>query len=305
MEKTGQLPARQDLCKPAVFQAGRFTFPLGKRTYVMGILNVTPDSFSDGGKYLASEQALRHAEEMLEQGADILDIGGESTRPGSMPVSCEEEQRRIIPVIDLINRTFACPISVDTYKSAVAAEALAAGACILNDINGLQLDSTMAGIACRHRAGVVIMHNARLYRTNEGQPPRQSDLMADILGFLQISVQLGMAAGLSHEQMLLDPGIGFGVTPDESIEMIARLDQLASLGLPILIGPSRKRFISHILGESATGRLFGTSAAIAVGIARGTDFVRVHDVREIVEVVRVADAICRFGGTGKGAEDHG
>jgi dihydropteroate synthase len=284
---------------PSFIRAGRFSFPKGRRTYVMGILNVTPDSFSDGGKYLTVDLALKHAEEMLSQGADIIDIGGESTRPGSEPVSCEEELQRVIPVIDQIARKLACPISIDTYKPAVAAEALAAGASILNDINGLQMDPAMAGIACRYQAGVVIMHNARLYRNGMGRAPESSDLMADILGFLQKSVQIGLKAGLSREQLILDPGVGFGVTPEESIEMIARLNELTSLGLPILLGPSRKRFIGHILGQPATDRVFGTSAAVAVGIARGADIVRIHDVREIVEVVRVADALCRFPGHDK------
>ncbi len=281
--------------QPTAIRAGRFTFPIGSRTYVMGILNVTPDSFSDGGKYDDLDQAVRHAEDMLKQGADMIDVGGESTRPGSTPVSCEEELQRIIPVIDRINRTLGCPISVDTYKPAVAAAALAAGACILNDINGLQKDPAMAVAACRYQAGVVIMHNARLYRNEAAPGPGRTDLMTDVRNFLARSVQVGLAAGLDRDQLILDPGIGFGITPEESIEMISRLHDLTQLGFPILLGPSRKRFIGHILGLPATERVFGTAAAVALGIAYGADIVRVHDVREMTEVVRVADAICRSG----------
>ncbi len=279
--------------KPAVFQAGRFNFPLGRRTYVMGILNVTPDSFSDGGKFNSVDQALRHAEAMLEQGADILDIGGESTRPGNSPVSLEDEIQRIIPVIEQISRKFSCPISVDTYKSDVAKAALAAGAVIINDICGLQQDLTMGQVAFEHQAGVVIMHNARLYRKNPAEEQTAANIMDHVRTFLLKSCQLASQAGLRREQLMIDPGIGFGVTPEESMQMIAKLADLKDFQLPILLGPSRKRFIGQILDQPAEGRLHGTSAAVAIGIANGADFIRVHDVREMLEVARVADALCR------------
>jgi dihydropteroate synthase len=283
---------KSDPVRPASFRAGRFDFPLNRRTYIMGILNVTPDSFSDGGRFFNMDQALRHAAEMLEHGADILDIGGESTRPGFTPVSIDEELQRVIPIIEKIYRTFNCPVSIDTCKAVVADAALTAGACIANDINGLQQDPDMAAVVLRHHAGVVIMHNARLYR-DESVAETTGDLMTEVAAFLRKSCQLADEAGLKSDQLLIDPGIGFGVTPMESIQMIARLGELKTLGLPILLAPSRKRFISHILGEVSGGRLHGTSAAVAIGIARGADFVRVHDVREMAEVVRVADALCR------------
>ncbi len=276
---------------PSIFRAGRYEIPLGRRTYIMGILNVTPDSFSDGGRYLNLEQAVQRAGEMLAQGADIIDIGGESTRPGYTPVDAEQELSRVIPVIERITREYNCPISIDTVKPVVADAALAAGACIVNDINGLQGDPDMAAVAARHQAGVIIMHNARLYRDESVVP--NDDLMSAVVAFLHKSCQIASAAGIQTKQLMIDPGVGFGVTPEESIEMIAQLQDLQTLGLPILLGPSRKRFIGTIMGDTVTDRLSGTGAAVALGIANGAGFVRVHDVREMVEVARVADAICR------------
>lgn len=275
------------------FRASRFEFPLNQRTYIVGILNVTPDSFSDGGRFITIDQALRHAEAMLLSGVDILDIGGESTRPGNYPVDREEELQRVIPVIEKVCKTFDCAVSIDTYKAAVADAALTAGACIVNDINGLQQDAEMAAAVARHNAGVIIMHNARLYR---GVPPEASpsaDIIIDVLSFLQNSCLIAQQAGVQPDHIMIDPGIGFGVTSSESIEMIARLNELKQLGFPILIGPSRKRFIGNILNQNAAERLHGTSAAVAIGIDHGADFIRVHDVREMAEVARVADALCR------------
>jgi dihydropteroate synthase len=276
------------LVRPAAFQAGRFEFPLNQRTYLMGILNVTPDSFSDGGQFLTMDQAIRHAEKLLQSGADILDIGGESTRPGFSPVSAEEELLRVIPIIKKLTLMFDCPISIDTYKPSVAAAALDAGACIVNDINGFQQYSELATITGQYRAGAVIMHNARLYRSENAH----SDIISDVRAFLQESCKIAFDAGLKPDQLLLDPGIGFGVSPEESIAMIARLDELKDLELPILIGPSRKRFIGHLLGSSA-GRLNGTIAAVVAGIIKGADFVRVHDIQEIAEAAKIADAIIK------------
>lgn len=277
---------------PAVFRAGRFEFPLRQRTYIMGILNVTPDSFSDGGCFFSIDTALHHAEEMLRSGADILDIGGESTRPGYLPVSEEEELHRVIPVIEKLVKSFGCPISIDTYKSEVAKAAVEAGACIINDVNGLQEDSGIASVAAALGAGIVVMHNARLYRDSTVPDSEPFDIMADMGVFLRKSCRIAAQAGIPADRLVIDPGIGFGVTPEESIEMLERLDELVSLGFPILIGPSRKRFIGHILGPD-TSRLSGTIAAAVLGIAKGADFVRVHDVREVAEASRVADAICR------------
>jgi dihydropteroate synthase len=298
--------------KPGHIQAGRFTFPLGKRTYIMGILNVTPDSFADGGKFLLVDQALRHAEMMLADGADILDIGGESSRPGGMPVSLDEELSRIMPVVEKIGQTFECCLSIDTAKAAVAKAALAAGASMVNDINGLLVDPEIAVAAFQYQSAVVVMHNARLYRNSADSASLSPDAAAEmkiklehpdsdypdslannILAYLERGCQIAAQAGLPAEQIIVDPGIGFGVSPEESIQMIARLDQLGRLNLPVLVGPSRKRFIGHILNLPVDERLHGTSAAVAISIAKGADIVRVHDVREMVQVARVADAICR------------
>lgn len=294
-----------DSKKTAVFQAGRFDFPLGKKTYLMGILNITPDSFSDGGRFYSMDDALRHAEELLNQGADILDIGGESTRPGGATVSLEDELERVIPIIDKLSRMLGCPISVDTYKPAVAEAALSVGACIINDVCGLQYDPAMASVAFQKKAGVVIMHNARLYRKNQTGVNPSADIMTDVKRFLTDSCRIANLAGISNEYLMIDPGIGFGVTTEESIRMIAELDKLCSLQLPILLGPSRKRFIGDILDQPVNERLHGTSAAVAVGIARGADFIRVHDVREIHDVIRVADAICRCPGISKAGGING
>jgi len=277
-----------EFVRPAAFQAGRFSFPLRQRTYIMGILNVTPDSFSDGGKYMDNEQAALHAQSMLQSGADIIDIGGESTRPGFSPVSADEELQRVIPIIEKLTRDFDCPISVDTSKPEVAAAALSAGACIVNDINGFQKYPELAVVVARYRAGVVLMHNARLYRSEISR----NDIMADVGVFLRESLRLALAAGLQPDQLMIDPGIGFGVTPQDSITMIARLNELNDMGLPVLLGPSRKKFIGHILGP-ASDRMIGTIASVVVGIMNGADFIRVHDVREAVEAARVTDAICR------------
>ena len=274
--------------RPAVFRAGRFTFPLQQRTYIMGILNVTPDSFSDGGKYFDLDQAVYHAENMLQSGADIIDIGGESTRPGFSPISTAEELQRVIPVVEKLTRTFNCPISIDTSKPEVADAALAAGACVVNDINGLQKHSELATIIARYAAGAVLMHNARIYRSEISE----SDIMSDVRAFLRESFRIALDAGLQPGQLMIDPGIGFGVTPQDSISMIARLCELNELGLPILLGPSRKKFIGQIIGPSSD-RLYGTIASVVIGIMNGADFVRVHDVREITEAVKVADAIHR------------
>jgi dihydropteroate synthase len=279
--------------RPAILQAGRFAFPLGRRTYIMGILNITPDSFSDGGLYLQTDQALRHASDMLSNGADIIDIGGESTRPGCKPISAEEEINRIMPVLEIISQTFNCPISIDTTKAEVAEAALRLGACMVNDINGLQLDSCMACTIFRHQAAVVMMHNARLYRQPSIEEKTDGSLLEDIRTFLGVSIQIAKQAGISTEQMIIDPGVGFGVSPDESIQMITGLSALKDLNLPILLGPSRKRFIGHILDLPVGQRLHGTSAAVAIGIANGADIVRIHDVLEMTEVARVADALCR------------
>lgn len=282
------LPAYQ---RPAAFCAGRFRFPLGQKTYIMGILNVTPDSFSDGGRYADATHALNQAGQMLAEGADIIDVGGESTRPGHTPVSEREEIERVVPVIRQIIRQFDCPVSIDTWKPGVAEAALAAGACMINDINGLRKEPDLIRLAAAYDAGVIMMHNARLYRTDDGAAATGPGV--DLAGFLGRSIDAALAGGLTPDHLMLDPGIGFGVTSDESIAMIAHLRDLTSFQLPILVGPSRKRFIGAILDAPVDDREFGTAAAVAISIANGADVIRVHHVRAMTQVARVSDALCR------------
>ncbi len=267
----------------------RRTLEVGRRTLIMGILNVTPDSFSDGGRWAEPEQAVAHALEMLAEGADIIDVGGESTRPGHEPVPAEEELRRVLPVIRALRR--AAPdalISADTQKAEVAEAALEAGADMLNDIWGLQGDPEMVRVAARHRCPVVVMHN------QHGTEYR--DLIRDITAFFQRSLELVREAGLPEELIILDPGVGFGKTPLHNLEVIQRLGEFRRLNRPLLLGTSRKSTIGKVLGGlPPEERLEGTAATVAIGIANGADIVRVHDVRAMKRVAQVADAIVRPG----------
>jgi dihydropteroate synthase len=281
----------------------------GARTYVMGILNVTPDSFSgdgllhpdpgkgeDGGES-PLEQALR----FLAAGADILDVGGESTRPGSQPVSADEEMARVIPVIEAIRRNSDALISVDTYKASVAEAAIKAGADIINDVWGFRADPNLAEVAARQHVPAILMHNrskpanaevqARLGGRYVGM--EYADLLEDVKRELMESVALARAAGVQDEAIILDPGIGFGKTVEQNLALINRLDEIKSLGFPLLLGPSRKSFIGYTLDLPADQRAEGTAAAVAVGIIRGADIVRVHDVEMMTRVVRMTDALVR------------
>ncbi|MGC8855183.1 MAG: dihydropteroate synthase [Anaerolineae bacterium] len=281
------------------------TFEWGARTYVMGILNVTPDSFSGDG-LLARGDALRlsleQAEHFLQAGADILDVGGESTRPGSQPVSAAEEIERVLPVIRQIVRHFPqALISIDTYKASVAQAAFDAGAHILNDVWGLRADPDLAGVAARYQAPVILMHNRsnpanvevreRLGATYLGA--EYADLLGEVKQELLQSVDLARRAGVDENRILLDPGIGFGKSVDHNLELINRLDEIRALGFPVLLGPSRKSFIGFTLDLPPDQRLEGTAAAVAVGIVRGADLIRVHDVLQMVRVARMTDAIVR------------
>lgn len=265
------------------------TLELGRRSVIMGILNVTPDSFSDGGRWADPDRAVERALQMLEEGADIIDVGGESTRPGYEPVPAEEEMRRILPVIERLRRLAPdALISVDTQKATVAEAALEAGADMLNDIWGLQGDPDMVRVAARYRCPVVVMHN------QHGTQYRE--LMADIKAFFRRSLDLARAAGLPEELIILDPGVGFGKTPLQNLEVIQRLGELKELNRPLLLGVSRKSTIGKVLGGlPPEERLEGTAAAVAIGIANGADIVRVHDVRAMKRVAQVADAIARPG----------
>ncbi|BAD42170.1 dihydropteroate synthase [Symbiobacterium thermophilum] len=262
---------------------------LGTRSVIMGILNVTPDSFSDGGRWTDPERAVARALHMLEEGADIIDIGGESTRPGYEPVPADEEMRRVLPVIAALRR--AAPdaiISVDTQKAAVAEAALGAGADMINDIWGLQGDPEMVQVAARWQCPVVVMHN------QHGTEYRE--LMGDIKAFFRRSLALAAAAGLPGDLIILDPGVGFGKTPLQNLEVIRRLGELRELDRPLLLGVSRKSTIGKVLGGlPPEERLEGTAAAVAIGIMGGADILRVHDVRAMKRVAQVADAIVRPG----------
>jgi dihydropteroate synthase len=296
---------------PRGFEKNRFqNLPWGKRTLIMGVLNITPDSFSGDGLLKAQsgqsedslKAALAQAQYFVEQGVDILDIGGESTRPGSQPVPVEEELGRVIPVIRmLVDASLPALISVDTSKASVAEAALAAGADWVNDVWGLRADPEMAGVIARHQAMVVLMHNR--IKPNSVNIQAQlggrylgveyQNLLEDVKSELLTSVSLARSAGIPDHLIILDPGLGFGKTIEQSLELINRLNEFRSLGYPLLVGPSRKSFIGYTLNLPPDQRVEGTAAAVAISIARGADIVRVHDVSAMVRVARLADAITR------------
>lgn len=269
-----------------VIKAGKYEFPLGKKTYIMGILNVTPDSFSDGGSYIDVDKAVEHAARMIEEGADIIDIGGESTRPGSLEVTLEEELRRVIPVIERLNERLDIAISIDTYKAEVAEAAIKAGAHMINDVWGMQRDSEMAKVAAKYKVPVFVMHN-QVGTSYDG------DLVEAMLSFFKRSIQLGEENGIDKSQIIIDPGFGFGKTPAHNIEVMRRLNELNVLNQPILLGTSRKSTIGLILDLPPSERVEGTLATAVIGIMNGVDFVRVHDVKEHARALKVTDAIIR------------
>ena len=259
----------------------------GKKTYIMGILNVTPDSFSDGGDYTNIDIAVNHAKEMIELGADMIDLGGESTRPGHKFVSAEEEISRIVPVIKRLKEEINVPISIDTYKSEVAEEALKLGVDMVNDVWGLTYDGKMADVVAKYDGEVCIMHN------QEGTD-YDKDIMEAIKEFLQTSIDMALKAGVKKEKIVLDPGIGFGKTYEQNIEVLERLGELRDLGYPVLLGTSRKSVLGKILENSTPKeRVNATVATTVLGVKDGVDIVRVHDVKENKEAAMVADAIYR------------
>lgn len=291
--------------KSPSLQIGNHVFNWGSRTYVMGILNITPDSFSgDGLMYNGDpiEQALRQAEHFLKHGADILDVGGESTRPGSQPVHAEEEVERVIPVIEAIHSEFPdALISIDTYKAQVAEAAFKVGAHLLNDVWALRADPRLASVAASFSVPVVLMHNrsspasveVRNQLGNAYIGSTYESLMDDVKRELLASVELAVQAGVDESRILLDPGIGFGKTREHNLELINRLNEIRSLGYPVLLGPSRKSFIGFTLDLPPDQRVEGTAATISVGITRGADIIRVHDVKEMARVAKMTDAIVR------------
>ncbi len=275
---------------PSTWQTSRRSLSL-QRPLIMGILNITPDSFSDNGLCLDPGLALEKAIQMEAEGADIIDVGGESTRPGAAPVSPDEEMNRVIPVIERLAGTLKCAISVDTWKSSVADRALLAGAEIINDISGFNFDPQMAGLAASSGAGVVLMHTRGRPETmqlNTGY----DDLMAEIAAGLRTSLAKAREAGVLDSCIAVDPGIGFGKNTAGNLELIRRLAELTSLGLPILTGPSRKSFIGEVLGRTQTeDRIFGTAAAVALSVSHGVSILRVHDVRAMRDVADMAHAV--------------
>jgi len=265
-----------------IAEIGGHRFEWGSRTYVMGIVNVTPDSFSGDGLGTDCEAAVAQGLLMVEEGADLLDVGGESTRPGHVPVSTEEEIDRTHDVVARLARESGVPVSIDTYKREVAEAALAAGATMLNDVWGLSRSPEIAGLAAAHGAGLVVMHN-------QDGTEYAGDLMVEIKRFLGAAVDAAVAAGVPRERVLIDPGIGFGKTADQNWVVMRRLEELRELGQPILIGTSRKSFIGKLLDLPAGERSEGTAATVTAAVLRGADVVRVHDVRQMTRVVKVAD----------------
>lgn len=287
-------------CRPSQLgstRCGRTVFHWGSRTYIMGVINVSPDSFSGDG-LSNTELALAKGKQLVLEGADILDIGGESTRPGSAPIPVEEEIRRVIPVIERLARETAVPISVDTYKWEVARQAVDAGANMINDIWGLKKEPRLAELAARKGVPIVLMSNQR--------DAPSSDIISTVISDLRRAIELALRAGVPWENIIVDPGIGFGKTQKQNLEIIRRLDELKTLGRPILLGSSRKSFIGWVLDLTpeqrssevafvppSDQRLEGTAATIAIGIAKGADIVRVHDVRQMARVSKMSDAIVR------------
>lgn len=256
----------------------------------MGIVNVTPDSFSDGGCFLDPEKALGHAMDLVEQGADILDVGAESTRPGARPVDAEEELKRLIPLITSLAKRVAIPISVDTMKARVAQAAIDAGVSIVNDVTALRFDPEMASVVACTEAGVVLMHMQGMPDTMQ-QGPRYEDVVSEVCEFFAARLQAAEQAGITKRQIVLDPGIGFGKLQEHNVKILKRLSVFNVLNRPILVGVSRKAFLGKILDRPVQDRIWGTAAAVALAVDRGAAILRVHDVAEMLDVVKVAAAI--------------
>ena len=278
---TGYLPTRH----------GRLDFSL--RTAIMAILNVTPDSFYDGGRRLDPGRAIADGIEMAEAGADVIDIGGESTRPGARPVSEDEELERVLPVVRGLRRGLSIPISIDTYKSGVARAALRQGADIVNDISALRFDTEMVGLVAAEKVPVVLMHMQGTPRTMQAEP-RYHDVVREVGDFLAAQIRYAVEQGVEQDNIIVDPGIGFGKSLNHNLALLRGLPELASLGQPLLVGASRKTFIGKILGAEPSERLEGSLAAAAAAVLAGANIIRAHDVKETRNAVRIADAI-RFG----------
>ncbi|WP_439744525.1 dihydropteroate synthase [Bacillus pseudomycoides] len=264
-------------------RCGEYTLDLNKKTLIMGILNVTPDSFSDGGNYDEVNAAVSHAREMVSNGADIIDIGGESTRPGFAKVSVEEELGRVIPMIQAVSKEVKVPISIDTYKAEVAKQAIEAGAHVINDVWGAKAEPKIAEVAAHYNVPIILMHN----RDNTNY----RNLMADMIADLYESVKIAKGAGVPDENIVLDPGIGFAKTPEQNLEAMRNLEKLHVLGYPVLLATSRKSFIGHVLDLPVEERVEGTGASICLGIDKGCEMIRVHDVKEMARMAKMMDAM--------------
>lgn len=280
---------------PAPLTLGRAQWRFDDQRYVMGVVNVTPDSFSDGGLYASHEAAITHALALMDQGAHVIDVGGESTRPGAQAVELSQELERVIPVIEgVLARRPEAIISIDTTKAEVTHQALKAGALMANDISGLGFEPELAAAVAQHKAGLVLMHIQGTPRTMQANP-HYDDLIDEVTRYLHERVELAQRFGVSEQQVIVDPGLGFGKSVAHNYTLIRELGRIAQLGRPILLGPSRKSFIGAITGKPAQQRRWGTAATVACGIFAGAHIVRVHDVEEMAEVVLVAQAVCQQG----------
>jgi len=268
----------------------KHSFLLGKKTLIMGVLNVTPDSFSDGGLYLNKERALEHGLRMVEEGADMIDIGGESTRPGAKPIDINEELQRVLPVIEALSKRISIPISIDTYKSEVAQRAIDAGAEIINDISGLNFDPHMAKVAAREDIPIILMHIRGTPETMQ-KDIHYNSIFSEIILYLKDSIQRAEDAGVDPKKIIIDPGIGFGKTVSDNLIIIKNLKEFRILGKPILLGTSRKSFIGKLLNAGPKDRIEGTLSSIAIGVLNGAHIIRSHDVLEAKRAVAIADAI--------------
>lgn len=275
---------------PLQLLLGDTALPLKQRAYVMGILNVTPDSFFDGGLYLRPEQAIKHAEEMLAEGADVIDVGGQSSRPGALPVPAEVERQRVVPVVREIVNHYGVPVSVDTYRASVAEAALDVGAVLINDISAMRFDHKMAPLLARSHAAVVLMHMQGIPQTMQ-QSPVYHHVIDDVYDFLSQRLALAMQHGMARQRILLDPGIGFGKRVQHNLDLLRGLAHLQALGQPLMIGTSRKSFLGALLQREVWDRLEGTIASVVYAVLRGAAVVRVHDVKPVVQALRLIDAL--------------
>lgn len=266
------------------YQFGNTEMDFKKETVIMGILNVTPDSFSDGGKYGRIDAALKRAEEMLRDGAKIIDVGGESTRPGHIPISLEEELERTVPVIKALTRELGCTVSIDTYKAGVAEEAILAGAQIINDIWGAKREPYIADVAAKHNVPIILMHNRE-------KAEYEGNFMDEVISDLEESVAIAVAAGVAHDNIWLDPGIGFARSAIQNIWTMQGLDRISAMGYPVLLGTSRKSLIGNVLGLPVEERLEGTGATVCYGIEHGCHIMRVHDVKEMARMAKMMDVL--------------